>query len=199
MYDEPRIRSLKHKNFREIDEQVGMTASSDMTRGGKVEVFTFKRGVLSRLAHDLRLRLGRFELETPPGKVTATFWPASLEVVGVERGGQTDQLLLSAAQCSEIQQNIRDRILLVSRHPTITFSGVVESRSSGARVAGNLDMVGRSVPLEFPVELRDGRITGEVVLQPTHWGIAPFRALMGAIQLEDRVVVRFDFPALPSS
>jgi hypothetical protein len=35
---------------------------------------------------------------------------------------------------------------------------------------------------------------------PTRWGIEPFKALLGAIKLDDRVLVKFDFasPIVPS-
>jgi hypothetical protein len=34
----------------------------------------------------------------------------------------------------------------------------------------------------------------EVPLVPSRWGIAPYRALAGALKLQDRVIVRLSLP-----
>ena len=47
--------------------------------------------------------------------------------------------------------------------------------------------------ITLTVREADGRWRGQIELVPTRWGIQPFKALLGAIKLEDRVVVRFDF------
>ena len=41
----------------------------------------------------------------------------------------------------------------------------------------------------------DGRDRGAVELVPSRWGIAAFKALMGAIRVQDRIWVTFDLPA----
>lgn len=175
-----------------------MAPSTNTISDGTVEVFTFKRGVLSRLAHDLCLRLRRFEVEAGAGRVRARFSPDSLEVVGVVKDGHADPSVLSATQCAEIQQNIRVEILRSDRYPTIEFSGSYDAvdgkPSAKTRVRGELELVGRKVTIEFPVTAAHGKLEGEVTLTPTRWGIPPFQALMGAIKLEDRVIVRFALP-----
>ena len=57
-------------------------------------VYTYKEGVLSAVAHDLKLRVGAFWLTVDPqdSAVSASFDPNSMEVVcamvkGVERAG----------------------------------------------------------------------------------------------------------------
>ena len=61
---------------------------------GRVDLYTFKEGLLSRVAHDLKLSLGHFELTSADDGLTFVGWPDSIEVTGVMRGGRVypDQL-----------------------------------------------------------------------------------------------------------
>lgn len=62
-------------------------------------IFTFKEGLLSAVAHDLKLRVGRFEVqvESEPWSVSARFEVASLEVVCAMKEGREDASILRAA------------------------------------------------------------------------------------------------------
>jgi hypothetical protein len=164
---------------------------------GRIEVYTFKEGLLSPLAHDLRLRLERFEIAYDSAHVTARFWPASLVVEGVARDGRVDASGLSAAQKAEITGNIRDRILRTDSHPEAVYEAAIAEASGARRLSGTLELCGRSKPLEIVVEESAGKYTGSVELRPSLWGIQPFRAMLGTIRLQDRVSVRFEVPVGP--
>lgn len=165
-----------------------------MTPGPKIEVFTYKDGLLARLAHDLRLSLRRFEVVKSGPTITGKFWPASLVVDGVvERSGQVDTRALSEADRKKIAGNIANEVLLLGQFPEVTFTGTIVA--GGAGVEGDLTLVGRTMAMNLSVEAVDGRLRGNVTLVPTRWGIAPYRALAGAIKLQDRVLVKVDFPA----
>jgi len=159
---------------------------------GKILVQTFKEGLLSPLAHDLELRLGRFEVDRDAQRVRARFWPETLEVAGVMRDGRLDAQALTAAQRAEIVDNIRTKILNTDQHPEIVFEGEASPSASGHRLSGQLSVLGRRVDLELTLEERDGCYLGSVTLTPTKWGIKPFKAMLGTIKLQDRVVVRFE-------
>ena len=162
---------------------------------GRVEILTFKQGFLSAIAHDLRLSCPRHEVKVDGRTVAARFWPDSLIVKGAVRGSVIDPDALSADQKAEILSNIREKILCTRQHPEISFSGAAEDVLGGYHVTGKLELVGRQVELSFFVRSSEGRLLGDVELEPTRWGIQPFRALLGAIRLQDRVVVRFDLEA----
>ncbi len=162
--------------------------------GGVVEVLTFKEGLLSKVAHDLLLRVERFDVETDGQHVSARFYPASLVVVDAMRDGQLQPGTLGERDKSEITGNIRSKILRVDEHPEVTFEGEGRERETGHHLEGALRMVGQVHPVAFEARARDGRLQGEVELVPSRWGIKPFKALLGAIKLRDRVVVRFDLP-----
>jgi polyisoprenoid-binding protein YceI len=161
-----------------------------------VHIFTYKRGLLSRLAHDLRLSVERFELELDGSAVIARFHASSLRVDGTVKKGRLDPRGLSPKDVRDVLDNTRDRVLHSRRFPLITFTGQAQRSPAALAVAGTLDMVGRRAPISLSLRIQGDRARGQVELQPSRWGIQPFEALMGAIALQDRVVVAFDL-ALP--
>lgn len=154
-----------------------------------IEVFTFKDGLLARLAHDLQLSLTRFELRREEDVITGTFWPGSLVVDGPVGKRGVDTAAFSAGNKAEIAGNIAE-VLQVAKHPEARLVG----RWSGGAFKGELTLVGRTLPIEGKVTEAGGRLIAEVTLVPSRWGIAPYRALAGAIKLQDRVVVRVSGP-----
>lgn len=174
------------------------------TTPAKIQVFTYKDGLLARLAHDLRLSLARFEITREGDEIRGRFWPGSLTVDGaVGRGGELDTRALSASDRSKIAGNIAEHVLDLARFPEASFAGKLaageqagEQAADGAHtLVGTLTLVGRAVPLRVCVRAAGGRLVAEVPLVPSRWGIAPYRALAGAIKLQDRVLVTLDLPA----
>lgn len=161
---------------------------------GTIQVFTFKEGLLSKVAHDLRLTLGQFEIDFDPesGSISGRFSPATLTVDGAMRDGRVDEGALKPKDKREIQGNIQKKILHTARHPEAVFTGSLD----GTKVSGDLSLAGRTAPLDFTATVTDGRIRGRATLVPTRWGIQPYKALLGAIKLQDRVEVTFDLPAI---
>jgi len=167
------------------------------TAPAKIEVFTYKDGLLARLAHDLRLSLARFEIVREGDEIRGRFWPGSLTVDGaVGRGGAVDARALSAGDRRKIAGNIAEHVLDLARFPEVSFVGKLVAGEQGTHtVDGTLTLVGRGVPLRVAVRAAGGRLSAEVPLVPSRWGIAPYRALAGAIKLQDRVLVKLDLPA----
>lgn len=160
-----------------------------------IHVYTFKDGLLARLAHDLQLTLERFEIHREGAAVTGRFWPASLRVDGVMRkDGALDTATLSAADRTKIAGNMADEILHLDRHPEARFAGATH----GTMIEGELTLVGVSRPVRAEVQASGGRLRAEFTLVPSRWGIPPYKALAGAIRLQDRVLVRVDLPADPT-
>ena len=161
---------------------------------GCVHVFTFKRGLLARAAHDLRLSVQRYSLDQQGDAVAAEFDPLSLQVDGTMKRGRLDPGGLSPKDMAEVLDNTRSQVLQIHRYPKIRFEGRAVQKGTLIAVAGTLELVGQRRPLTFTLRRVGGRVQGELELQPSRWGIKPFKALMGAIALEDRVVVVFDLP-----
>lgn len=165
-----------------------------MTRPGVVRVFTFKKGLLSKVAHDLRLSFQHFELDWEGPRVTARFQTASLRVDGVMRKGQLRPEVLSAKDCRDVLKNTEKHVLHWQRFPVATFTGQVEVRGSLLDVRGQLELVGRRAPVSFTLRRQGERAQGETEIVPSRWGIPPFSALMGAMRVQDRVILSFDLP-----
>jgi polyisoprenoid-binding protein YceI len=165
------------------------------TKAG-IRIFTFKQGMLSAVAHDLRLSLCGYELDLDGGKLRFSADPASIRVDGVMRTQQLDQTTLDAAARAEIERTLREQILHVQEHPRITFSGSLALEGPAAAVEGALVMCGVAKPLRLSATRGDAGFSGQVELRPSDWGIRPYRALLGAIKLQDRVIVEFRVPRL---
>lgn len=160
----------------------------------EIQVFTFKDGLLARLAHDLRLTLRRFELRRAGEAVTGRFWPGSLVVDGAAgRHGQVEVDALSADNKRTIAGNLGE-VLQTGRYPEVTLVG----RVVGGQFTGELTLVGRTQPITAAIREDGAVLRAEVVLVPSRWGIAPYRALAGAIKLQDRVVVKVAVPKDPA-
>lgn len=166
-----------------------------------VHIFTYKTGLLSRVAHDLRLRPERFSIRVEDDRVHAEFDAASLRVDGVMRSGQLRASELSARDRAKIHATIESEILVARAHPKILFSGTLSLEPLAA--SGTLTLKGRQLQLAVRARRVDARVHASVELQPSRFGIPPYRALGGAIRLQDRVTIALDLdaavldPALP--
>ncbi|MBU0552145.1 YceI family protein [Myxococcota bacterium] len=156
----------------------------------RFHIFTFKDGLLSSVAHDLRFSLKRFELSRDGAQVTGRFWPDSLIGDGVMRDGALHADGLSDKDWKDIDKNIRQKILDTAKHPEILFEGKI----NGGRVEGTLTMKGRRAPVRFDGRVEAGVLSAQVEIKPSDWGIPPFKALLGAIKLKDRVLIDFELP-----
>ena len=94
---------------------------------------------------------------------------------------------LSSRDKTKIRKTIQKEILAVMQYPNIRFEG----EYSDGLCTGNLTLKGLSHKIKFGVSIQDGECTGRVEIRPTRWGIKPYKALMGAIKLQDRVVIEF--------
>lgn len=159
---------------------------------GSVRVYTFKEGILSRAAHDLRLVFQVFRVDTEGELVRAEFELASLRVEGVMRGGALHAGELTEEQRVEIERALREDVLGVALHPRARFEG--EARASGERVAieGELELAGGRAAVGFEATVRDGVYRARFQLAPSRFGIAQYRAFFGAIRLRDHVEVELE-------
>lgn len=160
----------------------------------QIEIFTFKEGLLSRVAHDLRIHVEAFEVSLVDDRIDARFDPASLRVDGAMRKNTLAPGVLDAADRRKIEDTIRDDVLGTRRYPEIRFEGRVDPSTRPLRIEGHLELVGQRRPVSLtlsPVVLGTGRwLRGRTTLVPSRWGIRPYRALAGALKLQDRVEVQ---------
>jgi polyisoprenoid-binding protein YceI len=161
----------------------------------RIHIFTFKEGLLSRVAHDLRLHVEPWgvKLTRTGDEVAVEIDQRSFVVDGAMRDGRVDVAALSDRDRTKIVETIHREILRLDRHPKIRFLGrVIERAGDALELRGELELIGARRPLAFTATHADRRVRARVTLRPSDWGIRPYKALAGAIRLQDRVIVDFD-------
>lgn len=156
-------------------------------------VFTFKEGLLSRVAHDLKLRARRFLIEVDPaaGSVKAQVDLGALEVLCAMREGREAHELLSPSDREEIEDKLRAKVLEVRRYPNARFEGLVE----GGKISGQLELHGVKREVAGQLAHEPGRDVCEFSLDQREFEIEPYQALLGALKVKPGVVIRICVPA----
>jgi polyisoprenoid-binding protein YceI len=160
-----------------------------------VRIFTFKEGLLSRAAHDLRIHVAPWGVRvTRSGEqVVAEIDQRALIVDGAVRDGRLDAAALSDRDRTKIVETIHSEILRLDKHPKIRFTGAVDEQAGDRlEVRGELELLGVRRPLMFAMTREDRRLRARVSLRPTDWGIRPYKALAGALRVQDRVLIELD-------
>jgi hypothetical protein len=162
---------------------------------GSVQLFTFKKGLLSKIAHDLRLVLKDCEVRREGLEIDGCFRPELLEVEGAMKKGILDSTCLSQKDRRKIHRQMCTEILQTQTHPEVTLRGQLKNDF----FEGHLRLRGLERPIACSLVQSGEQLEGRFEIRPSTWGIPPFKALLGAIQLQDRVEVRFRFAAKAAS
>ena len=165
---------------------------------GQVHLHTFREGLLSRLGHDLLLRVGEWSARLEGNSLELSVLPRSVQVVGCMRGGQVFENELSASDRRKIEGSIRDSVLRSESHHSILFSGRVHDLSaSRVELKGELEIQGKRRPIDLRLPRDPDGVHADVEIAPSNWGISPFRALGGALKVKDlvRIAARMELPA----
>ena len=153
-----------------------------------IRLFTFKEGLLSRFGHDLQFAIDKAELQLEDGRLTGRFWTGSLRVEGAVRRGRIDEGALSASDRGKIVQIATGELLQSTRCPFADLEASVEPAKEGFEIRGSLTLLGqrRALPMGSANIIGD-LVVASVSIQPSRWGIRPYRAMAGALRLKDRV------------
>jgi len=161
-----------------------------------VLVDAFKEGLLSRVGHDVRLEVTRFQIRIDADGVEASFDPASLRVLGAVKDGRIDDGALSAKDMNTILGYVAKDILASSRYKTIRFtSDDVDADDDEAAIEGELELHGVTNDVSVQAQLEGDHWVTEVRLHQPDYGIRPFKALMGALKIKPGVRVTVKLPA----
>ena len=150
----------------------------------KVFVFTFKDGLLSAMAHDLKIEVTRFAIDT---EGASEFDASSLRVVTPMKDGAESSGLLPTALYGEIEKNARADVLNVKKFPHVRFEVVEQGE---AFVRGTLTLHGVTKELRGT---RNGN-AAEFRLDVRDFGIKPFTAMLGTLKVKPEVVVKVSLP-----
>ncbi|MEO0322662.1 MAG: YceI family protein [Myxococcota bacterium] len=159
-------------------------------------VLTFKEGLLSRVAHDLKLRAGRFSLVIDDARVSVDVDATSLKVVCARKDGVDAPKTLGFLERSQIERNVKSDVLHSRRFPAIRYVGQVTERSDArGRAEGQLTLHGVTRPVVAEAHRDGDRWRAAFDLHQPDFGITPYSAMLGALRIKPRVQVVFDWPA----
>jgi hypothetical protein len=161
-------------------------------------VFTYKEGLLSAVAHDLKIKVTRFQIDvderarTVEGRFDAT----SLRVVCAMQNGKESKGTLSAEQKREIEDNIVRDVLAAAQYPEVRYvSTAVAGDDDELHVKGQLSLHGKRKATEVTVRKERAHYIATARVHQPDFGIRPYSALLGTLKVkadvEVHIVVRF--------
>lgn len=167
-------------------------------------VITVRRGgTLARLGHDHVVASHALQGYVQPEQGRADLFVA-LDKLSVDEPALRAQAGLdsqpSAADIAATRANMLGKVLQTSQFPFARIHVQTPPNADGeATLALDLTLRGVTRNLSVPAQLRDERdglhITGELSFDQSNFGIAPFSILGGAIQVQDRLELRFEVQA----
>lgn len=156
-------------------------------------VLTFKDGLLSPLAHDLKIAVEVFTItlsDDSPRSISARFRADSLRVQCAMKDGHEEPHTPSDSHRREIEDHIYNDVLDASRYPEIRFrSTAVESRGDGYVVEGLLEMLGRERNVTLEVRPDGSDYVAQTKLHQPNWGIRPYTAPLRVLKVKPDVAV----------
>lgn len=157
----------------------------------ELHVFTFKDGLLSAVAHDLKIRATRLTLDVEGSSVKADIDAASLKVVCAMKDGTDYPAGLPGIVLPEVERNMLGAVLDVKHHPTIRFetTSITDHEVTGTLALHGVSKVVRGVRRDSPRQL-----VAEFRVDQREFNIKPFTAMLGTMKIKPEVVVRVALP-----
>ena len=171
------------------------------TNSGDLNVYTFKEGLLSKLAHDLLIDITDFKvnLEVPEagfvsGSLELEIQANSLKVVcALKDGERTDAL--KEKDIADIERDMGVKVLHPDKYPTATFcSKTIQEKDGGYKINGDLSLHGVTKSIDFDIDANGEHIKGMITLLQKDYGIKPFKAMMGTLKIKNEINIDFDLP-----
>jgi hypothetical protein len=162
----------------------------------KCHIFTYKEGLLSTFAYDLRINVGSFAVELDDDSmINARFDAESLHVDCAVVGDAERPDLLSDSDRKEIDKSILKDVLHADTYREISFTSLsVQKEDSTYRVRGTLNLHGAEKEITFVVRRRGEYRVAEALLHMPDFGIRPFSALFGAVRIKPDILIRVMVP-----
>jgi polyisoprenoid-binding protein YceI len=158
---------------------------------GSLTVRTGKTGPAAKAGHDLLIEVRAWqEAAGDPAATSMTLTADSRSLHVLEGTGGVGAL--GDEEKAAIRTSIDDDVL---KGGTIAFrsTSVTPQGDGGLHVAGELDLLGTTQPVEFVLATgEDGRVQATATVRQTAWGIKPFSILFGTMKVADEVRVELD-------
>ena len=169
---------------------------------GNLFIYTFKEGMFSTMSHDLLINVTDFKisLDVPDGDMTSSSFNLevnsnSLKVICAMKKGKRHFGALKNKDKAEIKELMEKDVLHTSIYSTINFcSTAIQQKEGHYLIKGDLSLHGIKRSIVFKANSSDNgkNFKGAVLLAQTHYGIKPFKALMGALKIQNKIKICFD-------
>jgi polyisoprenoid-binding protein YceI len=162
---------------------------------GKAGLLSFAAGH----AHEVETRAIQGTVQFDPEAPLASVVRMQIESASLRVTGKGEP----AKDVPEVQRiMLSDRVLDVSRHPTITFDSTGVARGSGAdaySVTGRFTLKGKTQTMTLPVKVLAGAdtltITGQTAFKQSDYGITPI-SVAGVVKVKDELAIAFTIVAI---
>ena len=169
---------------------------------GKMSVYTYKEGLLSKLAHDLLIDVKNFKvnLNVPEagftsGSLEVELRADSLKVDCAMKDGERQPDTLKEKDIADIEKDTAKKVLHPDKYPTVNFcSKEIKEKDGGYHVNGELSLHGVTKTIDFDIDTNGDNLKGRFSLLQKDYGIKPFRALMGTLKIKNEITFAFDLP-----
>jgi hypothetical protein len=154
---------------------------------GEMLVKVYRVGMAKKVGHDLIIEVNSWDAEANIAEdpESSTF-SGSADVNSFSvRQGVGGVKPLSDSDKADIKKNITQKILTT---PTISFKSSSVDPSSNT-ISGEMTIMGRSQPIDIKLSEAGGKVTANLTVVQSKWGIKPFQAMMGALKVRDAVDV----------
>ena len=167
---------------------------------GKVSVYTFKSGLLSKLAHDLLIDVKDFKVNVDvpesgfaSGSLGLEIQANSLKVDCAMKDGERQPDTLKEKDIVDIEADMAKKVLHPDKYPTVNFSSkAIQVNEGGYHVNGELSLHGVTKSVDFDIDTSGGGLKGRFTLIQTDYKIKPFKAMMGTLKIKDEIDIGFD-------
>ena len=167
---------------------------------GTLTLHTGAEGRAAKMGHALTIAMTDWSAEVAleGGQPTAVSFRTRLASLDVVKGDGGLKPL-----SDKDKRTVKDSALETldaAKHPEVTFTGRdVTARDGGYEIAGELVIAGvtRALSMQVVVSREAGRarVSAEVPVVQTEFGIKPYSGLMGGLKVRDRVDVRLEATA----
>ena len=166
---------------------------------GNLHVYTFKEGLLSKLAHDLLIDVTNFKvnLDVPEagftsGSLELEIQANSLKVIcALKDGERTDAL--KEKDIADIEKDMGGKVLHPDKYPTANFrSKAIQEKDGGYKINGDLNLHGVTKTIDFDIDTNGENLKGMISLLQKDYGIKPFKAMLGTLKIKNEINIGFD-------
>lgn len=160
-------------------------------------LYTFKEGLLAKVAHDLKLRCTRFhvDVDLDAGALRAEFDTRHIEVCCARVRGQDAPSVLSARDRADVVRRMAREVLHTDRHPIVSFiAHQIRAAGAAQHIEGELHLHGRTRPLTALAMQEGADWVCRVDIHQPDFGIEPYRAALGALKVQAVVKVEVRLP-----